>query len=84
MIRIELFRANCKMCDRMEVVVRNLLPKNAEFIVHRAEECKDGSCCALAEKYGVNAVPTLVINGRVAVVGFDPQKVEEALKWAKY
>ncbi len=80
MVKVELFRADCKLCDRMEVVVRHFLPEGVKLIVHRAEECKDGSCCALAESYGITAVPTLVINGEVAVVGFNPERVEKVLR----
>ena len=36
-----------------------------EIDVHRASECKDGSCCVLAEQYGVRAVPSLVVDGKV-------------------
>lgn len=40
-----------------------------EIDVHRASECKDGSCCALAAQYGVRADPSLVVDGKVVLVG---------------
>jgi len=66
---VELFRANCKLCDQMEKLLRNLLPADANLWIHRAEECVDGSCCILAEKYGIRAVPSVVVNGKVIQTG---------------
>jgi len=66
---VELFRADCKLCDRMEVMIRAILPPGVDLVVHRASECRDGSCCRRAEAYGVRAVPTLVVDGRVVQVG---------------
>ena len=80
-MKVELFRADCKLCDRMEVVVRKYLPEGAELVIHRAEECRNGSCCALADRYGIKAVPTLVVDGEVKVVGFDPEGVKEIFGW---
>ncbi|MEO0159845.1 MAG: thioredoxin family protein [candidate division WOR-3 bacterium] len=64
----ELFRADCKLCDRMEEMIR----KNFPFVtlkVHRASECTDGSCCKLAQSYGIRCVPTLVIDGKIVLEG---------------
>ncbi len=66
---VELFRADCKLCNRMEVMIRAILPPGVDLVVHRAQECRDGSCCRRAEAYGVRAVPTLVVDGQVVQVG---------------
>ncbi len=67
-MKVEFFSAECRLCQRTLDIVRENFP-NLEIDVHRASECKDGSCCALAEQYGVRAVPSLVVDGEVALVG---------------
>lgn len=67
-MKIELFSADCKLCDRTLGILKENFP-GLEIDVHRASECTDGSCCLLAEQYGVRAVPSLVADGEVALVG---------------
>ena len=67
-MKIELFIADCKLCDRTLDILKENFP-NLEIDVHRSSECTDGSCCSLAEQYGVGAVPSLVVDGEVALVG---------------
>ncbi len=67
-MKIELFSAECRLCERTLGILKENFP-NLEMDVHRASECKDGSCCALAEQYGVRAVPSLVVNEQVVLVG---------------
>ncbi len=79
-MKVELFRADCRLCDRTERIVRHILPPGVEFEVHRAEECRDGSCCRLAERYGVRAVPTLVVDGRIVQVGLPDEAAVNRLE----
>ncbi len=67
-MKIEFFSADCRLCERTLGILQENFP-NLEIDVHRASECKDGSCCSLAEQLGVRAVPSLVVNGKVALVG---------------
>lgn len=67
-MKIELFIADCKLCDRTLGILKENFP-NLEIDIHRASECTDGSCCSLAEQYGVRAVPSLVVDGEVVLVG---------------
>lgn len=67
-MRVELFSADCRLCRMAEAALRKRF-LGVALEVHRASECVDGSCCALAEKYGVRAVPSLVVDGRVVMVG---------------
>jgi hypothetical protein len=67
-MKIELFIADCKLCDRTLDILKENFP-NLEIDIHRSSECTDGSCCSLAEQYGVGAVPSLVVDGEVALVG---------------
>ncbi len=67
-MKVELFSADCRLCRKTLDIVKENFP-SLKIDVHRASECKDGSCCALAEQCGVRAVPSLVVNGKVALVG---------------
>ncbi len=67
-MKVEFFSAECRLCERTLDIVKENFP-NLEIDVHRASGCKDGSCCALAEQYEVRAVPSLVVDGEVALVG---------------
>jgi hypothetical protein len=67
-MKIEFFSAECRLCERTLAILKEKFP-HLGINVHRASECKDGSCCALAEQYGVRAVPSVVVNGEIALVG---------------
>ncbi len=67
-MKVEFFSAECRLCERTLSIVKENFP-NLEIDIHRASECKDGNCCSLAEQYGVRAVPSLVLNGKVCLVG---------------
>lgn len=74
---VEYFSAECRLCNRTLGLLEQTFP-SIKIIVHRQSECVDGSCCALAEKYGVRAVPSLVINGKVVLVGYpNEQEINE-------
>lgn len=68
---LELFSANCKLCEVTINVLKETVKKISQLklVIHKASECIDGSCCELAAKYGVYAVPSLVIDGKLVHVG---------------
>jgi hypothetical protein len=76
--RVEFFSADCRLCDRTLQAVASRYP-DVLIDIHRASECHDGSCCALAERYGVRAVPSLVVDGRVVLVGLPTEQDLAAL-----
>ncbi len=67
-MNVEFFSADCRLCDRALAIIGSRLP-DIRLTVHRASECRDGSCCRLAEAYGIRAVPSLVVDGRIVLVG---------------
>ena len=67
-MKVEFFSAGCRLCETTLGILKENFP-DVNIDVHQASECKDGSCYALAEQYGVRAVPSLVVNGKVALVG---------------
>ncbi len=72
-MKIEFFSAECRMCERTLNILNHNFP-NIGIEIHKASECKDGSCCALAEQYGVRAVPSLVVDGKVVLVGLPDEQ----------
>ena len=72
-MKVEFFSAECRMCEGTLNILKSNFP-DLEIDVHRASECKDGSCCALAEQYGVRAVPSLVVDGKIALVGLPDEQ----------
>ncbi|MBI1828651.1 MAG: thioredoxin family protein [Thaumarchaeota archaeon] len=60
----EIFSANCPLCKNIEII------KNPECtqIIHDVNSM-DKETKAKMEKYGINAVPTIVVDGKYKVVG---------------
>lgn len=67
-VKVEFFSAGCRLCEQSLSLLCEHLP-GVDIEVHRASECVDGSCCALAARYGIRAVPSLVVDGRIVLVG---------------
>jgi hypothetical protein len=67
-MQVEFFSAGCRLCDAALDTLKGAFP-DLDILEHRAQDCVDGSCCQLAEAYGVRAVPSLVVNGKVVLVG---------------
>jgi len=67
----------------MENMIRKSFPL-VNLEVHRASECIDGSCCKLAENYGIRCVPTLVINGKIVAEGIVDKNVIDELRRKYY
>lgn len=68
---VELFSAECRLCKTNADILKEKLKEvpGIDFIVHKASECVDGKCCQLAASYGIFAVPSIVIDGKLAKVG---------------
>jgi hypothetical protein len=77
-MRVEFFSADCRLCEQTLNLLYEHLP-GVDIEVHRASQCVDGSCCALAARYGIRAVPALVVNGRVALVGVPDERTLKTL-----
>lgn len=72
-MKVEFFSAECRLCERTLNMLNQNFP-DIEIDVHKASECRDGSCCVLAAQYGVRAVPSLVVDGRVVLVGLPDEQ----------
>ncbi len=77
-MKVELFSAGCKLCDATLEFLNNNFPK-LELVVHLVSDCVDGSCCQLAAKYDIRAVPSIVVDGKVVQVGIPSLADKERL-----
>ena len=60
----EIFSANCPLCKSIEITKNQGCTQIIHSIKSMYKESK-----AKMEKYGINAVPTIVIDGKYKVVG---------------
>lgn len=75
---IEVFTAGCPVChETLELVRQAVSPCGCEVIERR---CQGEVCCEPAVRYGVKALPTIVINGSVVFEGRpSPAEVKQLL-----
>lgn len=65
--KIEVFTAGCPLCNETLELVRNAVADCGCEVVER--RCSGSECCDQAKQYGVKAVPTVVIDGRILFEG---------------
>lgn len=64
---IEVFTAGCPVCRAtLELVRQTVASCGCEVIERR---CEGETCCAPAKNYGVKALPSIVVNGKVTFEG---------------
>ena len=64
---VEVFTANCPLCDEAVKLVQEVACSNCEVKVYDLREgCATDECRDLAKRYGVNAVPAVVVDGQLA------------------
>jgi glutaredoxin len=65
--KIEVFTAGCPLCNEtLELVRRAVAACGCEVIEHR---CSGTECCDEAKRYGVRAMPTVVVDGQILFEG---------------
>lgn len=64
---VEIFSADCPLCrETIQLVKEADCCKNSEIVVHT---CNGEECCAPAKKYSIQAVPSIVVDGTLALQG---------------
>ena len=64
---VEVFTAGCPLCDEAVNLVRELACSNCEVQVYDLREgCATNECREKANQYGINRVPTIVVDGKLA------------------
>jgi len=67
---IEIFTAGCHICRETLEIVEKARCDECILTEHdMTEKCDTGICLEKAEEYGIKAIPTIVVDGRVAIVG---------------
>lgn len=64
---IEVFTAGCPVCRETLELVRQAVASCGCEVVER--RCEGDACCAPAVSYGIKALPTIVVNGKVVCSG---------------
>ena len=62
--QIEIFTDDCSLCDETVQMVQELTCSNCEVSVYNMRQEQEK-----AQQYGVNAVPAIVINGKLVLTG---------------
>jgi len=69
--KIEVFTADCPLCrDTLELIKKEAC-RECEIIERR---CSGNECCEPAKIYGIKAVPSVVVDGKIALVGKPDQE----------
>ncbi|MFQ5406367.1 MAG: thioredoxin family protein [Candidatus Micrarchaeia archaeon] len=66
---IEFFSGGCPLCAQTIANLRKAVDKNGCGCQITEHICSGEDCCEPAKKYGVKAVPTIVVDGSIAIVG---------------
>jgi glutaredoxin len=68
--QIEIFVANCPLCDETVRLVQELTCPSCEVSIYDLREGKDRPIyLEKAQQYGVQAVPAIAINGTLVLTG---------------
>lgn len=65
--RIEVFSAGCPLCNETLELVKNAVTDCGCEVIER--RCFGSECCDEAKQYGVKAMPTVVVDGRIMFEG---------------
>lgn len=64
--RVEIFTAGCSVCDGVVKQVRELACTNCDVVVYDLnKKCDSNECVNKANRYGVQTVPAVAINGEL-------------------
>lgn len=64
--KIEVFTADCPLCKDALEMVREEACSKCEIVERR---CSGDECCGAAKEYNIKAVPTVVVDGEITIVG---------------
>jgi len=64
--KVEVFTSGCFLCDEAVQLAQGLACPNCAVTVYNlADPCESKVCIDKAKAYGVNAVPALVVDGKL-------------------
>ncbi|MEQ8683215.1 thioredoxin family protein [Ekhidna sp.] len=63
---VEVFTANCLVCDPVVSMVRELACNDCEITIYDlVKQCEDKTCLSKLEEYGIKKVPAIAVNGKL-------------------
>lgn len=77
---IEVFSAGCPLCEETLKLVNESVTSCGCQVIER--RCPEGELCAEANQYGVQAMPTVVVNGQIVFEGRINRAQADLLKQA--
>ncbi len=82
--KIEIFSAGCKFCNNVENEVKEIISENDTLITYNlSEEAKAEEYYKVAKLYGINSLPSVVVNGKLlnccSATGFSKDTLEAML-----
>lgn len=64
--KVEVFTANCPVCDPVVQMVKDLSCDNCEVIIYDLVKlCDDKSCLRKVQEYNVKKLPAIAVNGKL-------------------
>ncbi len=84
-MKVEIFTAGCKFCSSIETQVREVITDKHEVVVYNLnDESRSSEYYESAKNYGINSVPSVVVNEELLNCccrkGFDPKLLLQALQ----
>ncbi|GAA5027368.1 hypothetical protein GCM10011506_16760 [Marivirga lumbricoides] len=62
--QVEIFTANCPVCDPVVQMVKELVCEQCEITIYDlVKQCEDKTCLSKLEEYGIKKVPAITVNG---------------------
>lgn len=64
--QVEIFTANCPVCDPVVSMVKDLTCDQCEITVYDlVKQCEDKTCLSKLEEYQIKKVPAIAVNGKL-------------------
>jgi len=78
--KVEVFTSECYLCEDTVKLVKELACPSCEVVVYNlADPCESKECLDKAKEYGISAVPTVVVDGKIADCCAKGKPTREAL-----
>ncbi|QED37165.1 glutaredoxin [Antarcticibacterium arcticum] len=64
--QVEIFTANCPVCDPVVKMVKDLACDNCELTTYDlVKQCDDKSCVSKINEYGIKNLPAIAVDGKL-------------------
>lgn len=64
--QVEIFTANCPVCDPVVNMVKDLACDQCEITVYDlVKQCEDKTCLSKLQEYQIKKVPAIAVNGKL-------------------